>query len=98
MSTLHILSRAPSDTACWQDCLTACSEGDTLLLIENGVYGAQQRPATLPAQTEFVALQADADARGLSPLLHNSGQHAQLIDDAGFVARCVQHQQTVSWF
>lgn len=97
MSTLHILSRAPSDTACWQDCLSACSDGDSLLLIENGVYGAPQRPDTLPAQVEFVALQADTDARGLGPLLCTD-QSAQLIDDAGFVARCVQHQQTVSWF
>jgi len=94
MSTLHILSRAPSDTDCWRDCLNTCSAGDTLLLIESGVYGANQRPDTLADDVEFIALQADLDARGLSAL----SLAANAVDDAAFVERAVQHANSVSWF
>lgn len=95
MSTLHILSRAPSDSDCWRDCLNACSDGDTLLLIENGVYGATQRPVALAEAVEFIALQADLDARGLSNL---PSLAATAVDEAAFVQRAVQHANSVSWF
>jgi len=94
MSTLHILSKPPSDNDCWRDCLTACSSGDTLLLIENGVYGATVRPAELPEGVTFLALQADLEARGLS----NLPLSTKAIDDADFVNCCIENQQTVSWF
>ncbi|MBY4677192.1 sulfurtransferase complex subunit TusB [Marinobacterium arenosum] len=94
MSTLHILNKPLSDGDCWRDCLASCADGDTLLLIESGVYGAAARPAELPSGCRFCALQADIEARGLKA----EQLAAEIVDDTGFVALACKHSQTLSWF
>lgn len=91
--TLHIVNQSPHAGSALQDCLAAFAEGDVLLLIEDGVYAAQQALCSpLPAENTFV-LDADAKARGIavSPVL-------QTIDEKRWVALCVEHTPIVSWF
>lgn len=94
MPTLHTLNRGPSYANCLSDCLSTMADGDTLLLIEDGVYWTL--PSHLSALTDIshiLALKADVDARGLQQL---SG--TERVDDDGFVVLCAQHDRVVSWF
>ena len=83
--SLHILAKAELlDT-----CLAVFdTETDQLLLIEDAVKLAAQRDA-LPANS--CAREADLKARGLSSAL-------ETIDDSSFVALCVKHPKSVSWY
>jgi tRNA 2-thiouridine synthesizing protein B len=94
--TLHTLNRSPSNTALLADCLRACSSGDTLLLIEDGVYCAQAgQPLHLPAGVTACVLAADVAARGLGSRLDAS---IRQVDDAGFVQLCCDHARVISWY
>ncbi|WP_417532597.1 sulfurtransferase complex subunit TusB [Marinobacterium stanieri] len=92
--TLHILGASPSDRTTFESCRDTLMDGDTLLLIEDGVYWAlpQHRPelARLPARVKL--LKADREARGveLEALVE--------VDDSGFVELCVENERSVSWF
>lgn len=91
--TLHIVNRSPYRSSALRDCLNAMAEGDALLLIEDGVYAAaaSAQAGTMPAET--YCLGADADARGV-PVSDAIAR----IDDARWVALCVEHTPVVSWF
>jgi len=72
--------------------------GDALLLIEDGVYGAQDQTifsdrvkAALEKNAVYV-LEADLQARGISNLVGG----VQKIDYEGFVGLVEEHQVT-SW-
>jgi tRNA 2-thiouridine synthesizing protein B len=94
--TLHTLNRAPSNTALLTDCLRACSSGDTLLLIEDGVYCAlTEQPIAWPAGVNVCALAADITARGLDNRLASS---ISQVDDADFVQLCCEHARVISWY
>ncbi|WP_409526454.1 sulfurtransferase complex subunit TusB [Nitrincola sp. MINF-07-Sa-05] len=94
MPTLHTLNRGPSHASCLTDCLSAMTDGDTLLLIEDGVYWILPgHVGTLKDVKQIHLLQADMHARGLQ------GQtNLDLVDDEGFVALCTEHDRVVSWF
>lgn len=94
--TLHTLNRPPSNAALLADCLRACSSGDTLLLIEDGVYCAQASlPLQLPAGVTACVLAADIAARGLNNRL---APGIKQVDDAGFVQLCCDHARVISWY
>ena len=96
--TLHTLNRTPSQSALLADCLSATSSGDALLLLEDGVYCAlssQQSPLQLPEGVRCYALSADVAARGLTACLN---LNVTLVDDAGFVKLCCDHDKVLSWF
>ena len=40
MATLHLINAAPHSSSALRQCLYAASDGDTVLLIENGVFCA----------------------------------------------------------
>lgn len=93
MSTLHTVNKTASDDAL-AACLRVVSSGDSLLLIEDGVYQA----ATLAQHPQassllLFALQEDVTARGLSlPATITA------IDYAQFVELVCRHRRSVSWF
>ncbi|UTW13498.1 sulfurtransferase complex subunit TusB [Marinobacterium rhizophilum] len=94
--TLHTLNRPPSNTALLADCLRACSSGDCLLLIEDGVYCAlADLKLQLPDGVTACALAADVAARGLQSRLHDS---IRQLDDADFVQLCCDHPRVISWY
>lgn len=96
--TLHTLNKTAHESHALYDCLAALSDGDALLLIENGVYCAMpaqaERFTRLPGGVQCYILQADADARGLTEL--NPEFRAIGYDD--FVTLSCRYEKVVSWF
>lgn len=90
-STLHILNRGPNQPDLLQHLLDTLSEGDQILLIEDGVYWASEHFAGRFQLAQPLILEADAQARGLTNLC------GKTVDDAGFVDLCVKHRRSVSW-
>lgn len=103
MSSLHLVSIAPTAGTALADCLRTASPGDTLLLLQDGVYAGVAHaagPAALLREAAangitLYALLADVDARGLAHRLHPG---IRLVDDNGFVELTERHPRTVSWF
>ncbi len=92
--TLHTLNQGPANRSGLESCQRALQAGDTLLLIEDGVYWSLPGlpcGLELPPQVQLCALEADLQARGIASL-------AQPVDDAGFVDLCLCHERIVSWF
>ncbi len=98
---LHTVNKSPLTHQTLSDCLTYATAGSSVLLIEDGVYGALENTQAshlikdaLSAGINVYVLEADAQARGLQQLI--SG--IKKIDYAGFVALVAQHSNTQSWF
>jgi tRNA 2-thiouridine synthesizing protein B len=93
MSTLHTVNKTAANDAL-EACLRVASNGDSLLLIEDGVYQASQLVQHPLASTlQLYALEEDIAARGLSlPATITPIGYAQ------FVELVCQHQRSVSWF
>jgi tRNA 2-thiouridine synthesizing protein B len=99
MSTLHIVSSSPFDSNAFSSALKTASQGDAILLIENGVYAAVDAlqidnlmSGAMSDVTHYV-LTEDVDARALPRLRNNIAK----VDYAGFVALVCQHHNSVSW-
>jgi tRNA 2-thiouridine synthesizing protein B len=88
-STLHILNRGPNQPDLLRHLLDAFSEGDEILLIEDGVYWGSDHFAAHFNHQRPKVLAPDAQARGL--------ELKGLIDDGEFVDLCVKHARSVSW-
>lgn len=96
MSTLHIVNKASRATAL-AACLRVASSGDSILLIEDGTYlMATLQLGDLPSAISCYALQADAQARGLS--MPASGANIAMVDDSAFVELVCKHTRSLSWF
>lgn len=101
MSTLHTVNKSPFATQTLMSCLNHCRDGDAVLMIEDGVYGALDRSGMADfvrakaAQVSIYVLTPDAQARGLAEdkLLND----VQGIDYAGFVNLVTEHDRTQSW-
>ncbi|WP_019530319.1 sulfurtransferase complex subunit TusB [Dasania marina] len=100
MSSLHIINKSPLSHSCLDECLSCCQQGDDILFIEDGVVALcslkpqqQQQLAALAIQPHVLA--ADVAARGLVDKLSAAFQSS---DDTGFVALCVKHPKSISWF
>ena len=96
MSTLHTLN-APPASSVLEACRPLLSEGDALLLIEDGVLHATTSPTALqlPPNIKCYALKEDCQARGL---LNRCDESFEIIDSAAFVDLCVHHDKTIAWF
>lgn len=101
MSTLHTVNKSPFATQSLMSCLNHCKDGDAVLMIEDGVYGALAGSGMsdfVQAKSKSVliyVMSPDADARGLSSdkLLGDvSG-----VDYAGFVELVTKHDRTQAW-
>jgi sulfur relay protein TusB/DsrH len=104
-STLHTLNASAREQAALLQRLLRCaSAGDSLLLIENGVYNLADTDALAAikaAGLTLYCLQADVLARGLNHHHEMSGTttiDATVIDDSGFVELTCSHQKVISWF
>ena len=86
MATLHLLNK-PS---VWEGCHPLLDAEDAVLLIEDGVYLAQQ---ALSGAT-FYALEPDIRARGLSQRIHKDIRPASFDDFVGLVGGC---ERVVTW-
>ena len=95
MTSLHTITKPPS-AAALQSCAKFLSEGDSILLLEDGVYystDARNWPALLLG-TKVYGLKEDFVARGLSKIVD---RQVELVDYARFVQLSCEHDKVVSW-
>ena len=91
---LHTVNKSPFANTALESCLRFISDGDALLLLEDGVYAAAEgttRSALVKAalkQVEVYAMTPDIEARGIKGLIEG----VKLADYAGFVKLLEQHK------
>ncbi len=98
MSALHTLNASMREqTDLIARLLRSASQGDSILLIENGVYNLTDNnflQAASLANIRLFFLEKDAQARGLLAWFDK----AQKVSDDDFVAMSCQHKKVISWF
>lgn len=76
-------------------CLAALGAGDTLLLLEDGVYNLAnpKHPLWSKSELNLLALAEDLAARATTP-----AQSVNTVDYPGFVALTVNHSPIANWY
>lgn len=96
MSTLHIVCTSPFTDQALQRCLTLAAAGDSVLLIEDGVYAAHAAGGNAEKPTDDIAwyaLDTDLKARGITQILPD----VTVADYHDFVALVCRCKNSVSW-
>lgn len=96
--TLHLINRTPHARGIFDDLFEAFTEGDYLLLIEDGCYAALpgSHVATGHKRGGRVGvLKEDAESRGL---LNRLGDEVEIVDMDGFVSLTERFSKSLSWF
>ena len=95
MATLHLVNKTTEHDA-FARCLMLANFGDSVLLIEDGVYCAL--PTVLSRFSvdgvTVLALRTDAEARGVQSRLAST---VALVSDEEFVQLVVDHKPIVTW-
>ena len=93
---LHTVSKSPFSNQAWQECLYCVNPGDSILLLEDGVYAALQGSKMESSDhTHLYAIDVDVNARGLQNKLIAG---VEIVDYARFVELSTTHQSVVSWY
>lgn len=97
--TLHLLNKTQQNTALIERMLSTLSDGDQILLIEDGVYNALPHSESWIdskglKQSTYV-LVCDIEARGLLSRIRTD---IEQVDDKGFVRLSCEADKVVSWF
>lgn len=97
MSMLHIVNKSPYERDALATCVGYYRSGDTLLLIEDGVYAAITAGRVAPSLQglKVAALSSDVKARGISKDKLIDG--ITLVDYAGFVDLVTTTDRVQSW-
>ncbi len=101
MSTLHTVNKSPFATQTLLSCLNHASDGDSILMIEDGVYGGASGTGladAVSARNGAVAIYVlgpDLTARGLDSARLIDG--IKSVDYAGFVDLATKHDLTHAW-
>ena len=98
---LHTVNKSPFEKNSLETCLRLIDESSSILLIEDGVYGALKNTSVsdsvINAQktTKIYVLGPDLKARGLdkSSLISN----IEIIDYKGFVNLTVENEKIQNW-
>jgi len=98
---LHIVNKSPTDQYGFETCFRMLKPGDSVLMIEDGVYGAlanttfANRVSGQMKAATFYALGPDIAARGLddTPLIDD----LKVVDYEGFVDLVTATDITQSW-
>ncbi len=101
MSTLHTVNKSPFETNALNSCLEHASKGDSILLIEDGIYGALKGTSVADLVADklgdltIIALLPDLAARGIkeSRLIDN----IKTTDYAGFVELAANNERSQAW-
>lgn len=96
---LHTVNKSPFSSPALTDCLSFCTSGNSIVLIEDGVYAAvrdtEAATALLDSKLRVYAMNIDVEARGLQ---EKTPKHIELIDDLKLVELCCQHRSVQSWY
>jgi tRNA 2-thiouridine synthesizing protein B len=99
MSVLHTVNKSPFQKNDLESCLSHANSGDSMLLIEDGVYGAISG-----TNAAIKASESDADIYVLGPDLAARGiakdkiaDGIKIVDYHGFVDLVVENDAVNSW-
>jgi len=101
MGTLHTVNKSPFATQTLQSCMAHAKDGDAVLMIEDGVYGARagtdiaQTLAARAGAVSIYVLGPDYAARGLDENKMPDG--IKSVDYAGFVDLAAKSDRTQAW-
>lgn len=101
MSDLHTVNKSPYEKNSLDTCLKLSKAGSSILLLEDGVYGAMAGTAveglvaTALADKKVYALGPDLKARGLDESRLIDG--VELVDYAGFVDLAESNDKVQAW-
>lgn len=96
---LHTVNKSPFSHNALKSCLDRVQSGDSVLLLEDGVYGAlisQPWAMQMNPSAQYYAIAADIEARGLDQ--EKLLSHITLIGYDKFVDLSIQHSSTHSWY
>jgi tRNA 2-thiouridine synthesizing protein B len=96
---LHTVNKSPFSSTLLKQCVERCQTEDSILLLEDGVYGALASHAyshQLMNINHCYAIKADIMARGLqNEVLLN---HIEWISYDDFVTLSIEHELLQSWY
>jgi tRNA 2-thiouridine synthesizing protein B len=101
MSTLHTVNKSPFDRNTLEACLRLVTKGNSVLLIEDGVYGAMQGTSKSDVvekalnDVAIYALGPDLKARGIDESKLIDG--IKVVDYKGFVDLAVANDKVNAW-
>ena len=97
MAMLHLVNKSPYDTCSLNTASAIMKDGDQLLLIEDGIYGAIKsgKAAGMLKYLKVSVLGPDLAARGISEDKPADG--IEIIDYAGFVDLVEANDKVQSW-
>lgn len=101
MAMLHTVNKSPTDKNSLGSCIRLAKAGSSVLLIEDGVYGAikgsSQADMVSKAMQDLsiYVLGPDVKARGVAEDKLLDG--IKVVDYAGFVDLVTEHETTQSW-
>ncbi len=97
---LHVVNKSPFERNTLDSCLRTAKKGSSILLIEDGVFGALEgtmvsgRIKEAMADHKVYVLQPDLDARGVNGKLLDG---IEAVDYGGFVDLAENHTTVQSW-
>ncbi|MHA1164851.1 MAG: sulfurtransferase complex subunit TusB [Alphaproteobacteria bacterium] len=101
MPILHTVNKSPFEKSTFKSCLDHARSGDSVLLIEDGVYAATKGTAAAKliadrnGDVSLYALGADLAARGISEEAVIEG--ISVVDYEGFVDLVTEHDVSQAW-
>ncbi len=100
MSTLHTVNKSPFEKSSMDSCLAYAKEGSSVLLYEDGIYGAIKGTAVADkvaasSGVKFYVLGPDLKARGVGEEKVADG--IEIVDYAKFVSLAVENDKVLAW-
>lgn len=101
MSQLHTVNKSPLDRNALESAIKHATKGNSILMIEDGVYGAMQGTQKSEVVSNamngisFYVLGPDLKARGIDEGRVIDG--VKIVDYSGFVTLVADHDATQSW-
>ena len=101
MTMLHTVNKSPFEKSSLKSCIRIAAEGSSILLLEDGVYGAvkgtenSSMVSDAMGKIKVYVMGPDLDARGVNK--DNLIDGINVVDYGGFVDLVAEHSATQSW-
>ena len=100
MSILHTVNKSPFEKSSMESCLAHAKAGSSVLMYEDGIYGAIKGTAAAERITactgvKFYVLGPDLKARGIAEDKIVDG--IEIVDYAGFVKLATENDKVQAW-
>jgi tRNA 2-thiouridine synthesizing protein B len=95
---LHTVNQSPFSHQALNNCIHVYTEGDAILLLENGVYACLLSQPLIEALSnkKVFALSDDIEARGLDSC--QISNQIEIISFKKFVELTIEHDMVQSWY